>query len=170
MRHQLLKGNLKSALVERGTMITSKLVKEFGKGWCIPILSNHDLEILKEEIAPLGLAHQGRINERVEIIEEYRVSHYLSFPGIALVTSMKERMDRFFFAESHYGHMHKRLLHSIVNVQVNYPTTRILIKKDDFKSAYRRHHLSSQAAIQLATWINWKGPLYILISLRLTFG
>ena len=79
-------------------------------------------------------------------------------------------MDRDKFAETHYGHMHKLLLQSIVNMQANYSTTRILIRKDDFTSAYRQQNFSTQAAIQSASQINWKGTLYVLISLRLTFG
>ena len=107
---------------------------------------------------------------RGEIIEKDRVTHDLSFPGIASKTSINERMDRDKFSETHYGHMHKRLLRSIVNTWENYPTTRILIRKDDFKSAYQQQHLSAQAAIQSATQINWKGTLYVLLLLRLAFG
>ena len=66
--------------------------------------------------------------------------------------------------------MHKQLLHIIVNMRANYPTIRILFRKDDFKNAYRQQHLSAQAAIQSATQINWKGTLYVLVSLRLNFG
>ena len=65
--------------------------------------------------------------------------------------------------------MHTLLIHIIVNMQANYPTTRIIIRKDNFKSTYRRQHLSEQAAIQSATQIEWKGELYFLISLRITF-
>ena len=79
-------------------------------------------------------------------------------------------MDRDKFAETYYGHMQKILLHRIVNIQENYPTVRTIIRKDDSKSAHRKKHLSEQAAIQLATNINWKGTFYVLISLRLNFG
>ena len=54
------------------------------------------------------------------------------------------------------------MLDRIVNMWAKYPTTIILIRKEDFKSA--------QAAIQSATQINWTGTLFLLISLRLTFG
>ena len=83
---------------------------------------------------------------------------------------LTKKIDRETFAETHYGHMHKRLLHSIMHMREIYPTTRILIKKDDFKSDYRRQHLSSQAEIQLDNHINGKGTLYVLISLRIAFG
>ena len=42
-------------------------------------------------------------------------------------------MNRDKFSATHYGHIHKRLLHSIVNMRENFPTTRIIIRKDDFK-------------------------------------
>ena len=74
------------------------------------------------------------------------------------------------FLGTHYGHMHKRLIRSIMNMQSNYPTTRILIRKDDFKRAYQQQHLSAKATIQSSTQINRKETLHILISLRITFG
>ena len=79
-------------------------------------------------------------------------------------------MDGDKFEETHYGHMHKLLLRSIVNMGGKYPTTRILIRKDYFKRAYRQQHLLAQAVIQSTTQINWKVTLYILVSLRLVFG
>ena len=66
--------------------------------------------------------------------------------------------------------MHKGLLHSIVNMWENDPNTMILIRKDDFKSAYILQHLSAQAAIQSTTQITWKGALSEVISLRLNFS
>ena len=66
--------------------------------------------------------------------------------------------------------MHKQLIHSIVNMRANDSTNRIVIRKHNFKSSYRRQQLSAQAAIQLATQINWKGTFLLVISLRLTFG
>ena len=84
----------------------------------------------------LGLAHQSSINKRGDIIEKDRVTHDLSFPGITSETSINEKMDRDKFAETHYGHMYKQLLHGIVNIQANCPTTRILIRKYYYKSAY----------------------------------
>ena len=53
-------------------------------------------------------------------------------------------MDGENFAETHYGYMHKILLHSIVIMRENYPTTRKLIRKYDFKSAYQQQHLSEK--------------------------
>ena len=79
-------------------------------------------------------------------------------------------MVREIFLGTHYGHMHKRLIRSIMNMQSNYPTTRILIRKDDFKRAYQQQHLSAKATIQSSTQINLKGTLYFLVSLILTFG
>ena len=94
----------------------------------------------------------------------------MSLPGIASETSINEWMDREIFAETHYGHMHKKMIHIIVNMWENCPNARILIRKDNLKIAYERQHLSEKAAIQSATQINRKGPFYVLISLRLHFG
>ena len=94
LRHQLFKGNHKSALGKHATITATKLAEKVEKGWCIPILPNHALEIPKLEISLLGISHQSSINKRGEIIDKYRVTHYLSFLGIASETSINEQMDR----------------------------------------------------------------------------
>ena len=165
-----MKGNHKSASGKCATILATKLAKEVNKGWCIPILPNHALKIPNLEISPLGLTHQASINEQEEIIDKDRVTHELSLPRIASETSINEQMDRDKSTATHYGHMHKQLVHSNVNIRENYPFTKILIRKDDFKSAYRQQHLSAQAKIQSSTQINYKGKLYVLISLILAFG
>ena len=136
MRHGLSKGNHKSASGKHTTIIATKLVKEVEKGWFIPILPNHALKITNLEISPLVLAYQASINKHREIIEKYRVTHDLPFPGIASKTSMNKKMDKDKFVETHYEHMHNQLLHSIVNIWEIYPTNRILTRKDDIKIAY----------------------------------
>ena len=83
LRHQLSKSDHKSVSGKRATIITTKLAKEVNKGWCILILPNHALDITNLEISLLALAHQASINERRESIEKDRVTHDLSFPGIA---------------------------------------------------------------------------------------
>ena len=80
-------------------------------------------------------------------MDKDRITHDLSFPGISFETSINEQMYRNKFVETHYEHMQKQLLNIILNMRENDPTTRILIRKDDFKSAYRQQHLSAQAAI-----------------------
>ena len=78
------------------------------------------------------------MNECREIVETDRVTHDLSLTGIASENSIIEWMDGDNFVETNYGNMHKQLLYSIVNIQVNYPNTKILIRKDDFKIDYQR--------------------------------
>ena len=53
--YRLLKGNHKTALGERATILPTKPEKEVNKGWCIPILPNH------------ALSHQDSINKSREI-------------------------------------------------------------------------------------------------------
>ena len=134
LHHRLLKGNHKSELGKRATIFSTKLSKESKKGWCIPILPNYAIEISNLEIALLGLAHQASINECGEIIEKDRFTHDLFPPGIASENFIHKRMDMGKFAETHDGHMRKRLLHRIVNMRANDPTTRILIEKRQFQN------------------------------------
>ena len=92
LRHRLLKSKNNSSSVERTKTISTKLAKESEKGWCIPILPNHSIEIPNLQISLLEITPQASINERGEIIEKDRVTHDPSFPGIRSETSINERV------------------------------------------------------------------------------
>ncbi len=63
-----------------------------------------------------------------------------------------------------------RLVHYIVALRRKYPKTRIWIRKEDIKSAFRRLHLNAHTAFQSAVRVNIDGHWYIIISLRMPFG
>ena len=157
LRQSTIERYRKSALGKCVIIIATKTAQKVEKRWFITTLPNHALKIPNLEIALLVLSRQARINEREEIIDKDRVTHDFYFPVIASETSINEQMKRDKFAETHYGNMHKKLINSIRNMQVNYSTTGILIIKYDFKRAYQRQHLSAQSEIHSATQINWKG-------------
>ena len=46
----------------------------------------------------------------------------------------------------------------------------IRLRKRDFKSAYKRHHLRAKTAVKSAVRVKLDGRYYILVSLRLPFG
>jgi hypothetical protein len=74
---------------------------------------------------------------------------------------IRENLD-----ELYYGHSLYRLLHYIVSLRLNYPSTKILLAKTDLKGAYRRITLHGDTA---ARCIITLGDISLL-SLRLTFG
>ena len=51
-----------------------------------------------------------------------------------------------------------------------HPQTRIWIRKEDIKSAFRRLHLNATTAFRSAVRVNLDGCWYIIISLRMPFG
>ena len=69
-----------------------------------------------------------------------------------------------------FGHTLLSIVHHIVHLQLKYPKKKIWLRKEDFKSAYRRLHLSAATAWKSAVRVKIKGIFYILVSLRLPFG
>ena len=74
-------------------LLYNKMVKEVARGWSIPLLPEHALEIPKAEGAPHGLPCQDTINEKGEIIPKDRPMHDLSFTGCLSGTSINSRID-----------------------------------------------------------------------------
>ena len=69
------------------------------------------------------------------------------------------------------GRTLSRIVHRIVSIRSRHPNGIILIRKDDFKSAYRRINLNQKIAIKCATQLTIVEEItYLLIYLRLSFG
>eukprot|EP00979_Chaetoceros_neogracilis_P013087 scaffold3660_cov246-Chaetoceros_neogracile.AAC.3 len=166
----LIRGNHKSASGEKAIILAEKMEKEVNYGWSIPLLPHHAFKIPFAIVSPMGLVNQASINELGDIVYKDRVTHDLSFPGAISETSVNSRLDSDLFLDCEYGHMLKRCINYIAVCRYHQPTKRILIRKDDFKSAYRRQHLFSKAAAQSLTQMIKDGVMFLLLSLRLTFG
>ena len=63
-----------------------------------------------------------------------------------------------------------RLIHQIVVLRQEFPNKKILIRKEDLKSVYRRLHLYAPLAKQSDVRVKIDEIWYIIISLRITFG
>ena len=70
--------------------------------------------------------------------------------------------------ECRFGSCIKRLVNWAVAARRKFPGQRILASKIDYKSAYRRCHLSAETAIQTCTQLSDEN--LAIIALRLTFG
>ena len=172
LRENIKYGNHKSASGERANLLSSKLEKEVTRGWNIPILPSHILDLIDTgaEVAPMGMANQASINERGEIVYKDRLTHDQSWKGKVSGTSINSRVIDEEIEPLFYGHMITRLINYIVALRLAHPDKRILMRKDDFKSAYRRQHLNGWTALKTIVKTVWEGVTFFLISLRLTFG
>lgn len=137
LRGRLEYGNHKSAEGDRAEILAEKMEKEVVRGWSIPLLPEHLKDIPNAEMAPMGLAKQAGINEMGEIVFKDRVTHDMSFPGAVSETSINGRVKDEELAPLLYGFMFSRLIHYIAECRLQHPGKRILLRKDDFKSAYR---------------------------------
>jgi len=159
----LQRGNHKLAKGARAPLLYNKMVKEVARGWSIPLLPEHALEIPKAEGAPHGLPCQDTINEKGEITPKDRPTHDLSFPGCLSKTSINSRIDEEELLPTNYDHMHRRYLHHIVHCWRMAPTKRILMRKDGWSSAYKRMHLNATAAVQSLTKIEKEKEEFLLL-------
>ena len=118
----------------------------------------------------MGVASHVRIMEDGSFQEKLRVTHDLSFPGAFSGESVNSRVQKENLEPCMFGHTFLRVIHQIVHLRQKYPKKIVWIRKEDFKSAYRRIHLNARTAIKSAVRINIDNTSYILISLRLPFG
>ena len=172
LREMIAEGNHKSASGDRADLLSDKMSKEVERGWNIPLLPTHLLDLIDAgaEIAPMCMATQGTINERGEIVMKDIVIHNQSMKGAISGKSINDQIIEEELAPLHYGHMMSRLIHQIVAMRTLHPNKRILLRKDDFKSAYRRQHLNGWSALKTIVQIVRGGITFFLLSLRLTFG
>jgi len=110
------------------------------------------------------------MNEKGEIIPKDRPTHDLSFPGCLSGTSINSSVDEGGLLPTNYGHMHRRCLHHIVHCRRMVPTKQILVRKDDWSSAYKRMHVNVTASVQSLTKIEKETKELLLFPLQLTFG
>ena len=163
------RGNHKSA--ERHKIfLADAFKKEISKGWNLILPEEKAHEIPNLEIAPLGVADQLGVSASGDFIKKLRVTHDLSFPGAFSGESVNSRTQRDELEPCMFGHALLRVIHTIVALRQKHPTRKIWLRKEDFKSAYRRLHLRGSAAVKSAIRIELERKFYLLLSLRLPFG
>ena len=165
LKAALIRGNHKSALLKQDTIEKAYIV-EVNHGYQLPLLPRHALLLVPNARAsPLGVASQFSINDTGEIIEKDRVTHDLSHEGEVSNESINSMIDDDSLCPLVYGHMHSRCVHYIVATRYLYPLTSILGNKADYKSAYRRQHLSSKASFHSITQATLVQSMFILLAL-----
>ena len=161
-------GNHKST--KNSDTLSKSMSTEIEHGFALPLPPNFAYHLPDAEVAPHGIVQQGTINERGEIIEKNRVTHDQSYPGSYSNESVNSRVIDEDLAPCLYGHMNQRCIHYIIGCRQRHPSTRILISKIDWETAYRRQHLNSATAVKSLTQVIINGITILLMALRLTFG
>ena len=159
-------GNHKG-VTENKDLFMSIIDNEIQKGWIVVIPRPKVLEMKNVVLSPMNIASQFGINEEGEIIQKKRLTHNQSMEHSSK-TSVNSRVREDELQDAMYGKCLLRVIHDIVDRRRRFKSSRILLQKIDFKSAYRRGHLSASSALKTITQCIDRD--FALISLRLTFG
>ncbi len=160
-------GNHKGASTQTDLLL--KLVSgDFTHGYALPLPLDKITQIPGICMAPLNIQPQWTINEHGEIVAKDRLTHDQSFVWTKSGTSVNSRIDTDLLQQCKFGKCLVMLINWMVAARRKYPNQRILVKKDNIKSAYRQMHLSWDTAIKTVTQIP---QLFLaLMMLCLSFG
>ena len=160
------RGNHKSASSEDALKRITKIYgKEINKAWLIPLPIPFIPKIKEASVIPCGLQKQKTVDRNGKIIDKYRLTHDLSFPGPS-GNSINKNVDDDLLTECYYGQCLRRVIHMIVALRIKNPTTIIYLMKYDFDAAYRRLHVNPLMAVKAITIIEE----FAYLLLRLPFG
>ena len=148
-------------------LFVSMINDEVKQGWSVVIPRDKVVELKGAVISPMNIATQLGINESGDMIEKRRLTHNQSME-FSSGTSINSRIIKEEMQGVMYGQCLIRVIHDIVDRRKRFPNSRILVQKVDFKSAYRRAHLSAESAVKTITQCVERNLAFI--SLRLTFG
>ena len=162
------RGNHKLAL-KNSEFLSEALKKEVEQRRMIALPADCYDEIPGLILNPMGVATHVGITDTGEFLPKQRLTHDLSFPGAYSSQSINSRIYTSKLEPCMFSHIFLRIIHYIVALRHTYPRTRIWIRKEDFKSAFRRIHLNAITAYQSAVRIRIEDMEFILISLRQPF-
>ena len=165
----LVRGNHKSA-IKNNLFLAKAIQKETKKGWLLCLPEDKYKDIPGLTISPMGIAEQVGVTASGEFAAKLRVTHDLSFPGAHSLESINSRVIKDSLEPCMFGHALIRIIHYIVNIRSRYPSKKIWIRKEDFKSAYRRMHVNAETSFKSAVCVEINGKNYLFLSLRLPFG
>jgi hypothetical protein len=161
----LSRGNHKSAL-DNKSILSELLNEDVSRAFALILPIQLHKYLPKISIAPLGCPKQGTINEKGERIFKHRMTHDQSFPGPSTLSVNKRVIQNLLPPSNVYGFAFKRIIHYIIKLRNDNPTTKIYISKFDFDAAFRRCHLSAATSLESCT----AHDNFLYLHLRLTFG
>ena len=141
------RGNHKLAL-KNSEFLSEALKKEVEQRRMIALPADCYDEIPGLVLNPMGVATHVGITDTGEFLPKQRLTHDLSFPGAYSSQSINSRIYTSKLEPCMFSHIFLRIIHYIVALRHTYPRTRIWIRKEDFKSAFRRIHLNAITAYQ----------------------
>ena len=163
------RGNHKSAK-RNEKFLSDAMIKEIMQGWSLILPGDRYREIPELVLNPMGVATHLGVTSTGEFLPKNRVTHDLSFPGKFSGQSVNSRLKRTSLEPCMFSYVLLRTIHYIVSLREKFPDRRIWIRKEDFKSAFRRLHLNNITALRSAVRVKLNELYYILISLRQPFG
>jgi len=166
VKEALAFGNHKGASLQPDLLL--ELVgKDVHFGYSLPLPLNKATQIPGILIAPMNIQKQHSIDDTGRIIDKDRLTHDQSYKW-GSGTSVNSRINKDELLPCMFGPCISRLVNWAVSARKKFPNRAILASKADFKSAYRRLHLSAATALQTCTQLSDSNLL--LMTLRLTFG
>jgi hypothetical protein len=111
------------------------------------------------------MVEQGSIDNTGRIVKKRRITQGESKPGPSGLSINKRAIASSMMA-CMFVFCLKRIIHYIVSLRQRYPTNHVLVGKYDWKSAYRRAHLSGQTIFESITQVNG----FLVAFLRMPFG
>ena len=145
-----------------------KLVsKDVKHGYALPLPLDRIQTIPHVYIAPMNVAKQNTIDEFGNIIPKDRLTHDQSMKW-GSNTSINSRVLPESLLPCPFGHALRRYFTHVIATRRKHPNCKIYASKLDYKSAFRRMHLSWMTALRSCTQLPEDG--LALMALRLTFG
>ena len=163
-------GNHKGAQT-RSNELAELVEKDVRFGYALPLPVRVAKALPGVLFAPMNIMDQNSIDDCGRIIEKTRLTHDQSYVFGGSKTSVNSRVCKEELLPCMYGASLRRLINWAVAARRKFPGVPIYASKVDFKSAYRRCHLSARTAVQCCTQL----PLsdredVMLVYLRETFG
>ena len=140
------RGNHKS-VIKNEQFLSNALIKEVELGWNLILPEGTHREIPGLILNPMGVASHVGIDHTGEFVPKNRVTHDLSFPGKCSGHSVNSQIRTGNLEPCIFSYFLLRLIHYRIALRTEYPNQRIWIRKEDFKSAFRRLHMNSITSI-----------------------
>lgn len=163
------RGNHKSA-EKHHEFLADAILKEIKKGWLLALPDETHEEIPDIILNPMGVAEHVGVTAGGTFEVKERNTHDLSFPGKVSGTSVNSRIIEEQMEPCMFGYAILRIIHYILHLRKMHSDKKILLRKDDLKSAYKRCHLDAISAKRSAIRVKIRELVLLLISLRLPFG
>ncbi|KAL9183869.1 hypothetical protein ACHAXT_004725 [Thalassiosira profunda] len=159
-------GNHKGA-TEQPALLRQLVEKDVVHGYALVLPLSKIKRLPGAIIAPMNIQKQNSIDECGRIIEKDGLTHDQSFKW-DVGSSVNARTNKDELQPCRYGYCLMRIINRAVQLRRKFPGVPILASKIDYKSAYRRCHISPETSVQTVTQL--PDLNLAIVALRQTFG